>query len=176
MSMELITSPYMEPFFGSQTEKFRYMQLVDILRFIPYGCLVDHFQHEVYAHPDMTPEARLSKWRELERAYMPDLRYDMDYLERGGRWQRQTHIYERPFYYIDYTLAQVCAMQFYMRFDRKDPDAWKDYLRLCALGGSRTFLGLVREGGLKSPFVHGVMQDAVAYFQKKLAEFDDSDL
>ena len=174
MSMELITSPYMEPFFGDETEKFRYMQLVDILRFIPYGCLVDDFQHEVYANPDMTPADRLAKWRELERQYMPDLEYDMDYLERGGRWQRQSHIFERPFYYIDYTLAQVCAMQFYIRFDQKDPDAWQDYLRLCSLGGSKTFLGLVEAGGLQSPFKPGVMQEAVRYFEKKLSTFDES--
>ncbi len=176
MSMELITAPYMEPFFGEGTERFRYMQLVDILRFIPYGCLVDHFQHEVYAHPDMTPEDRLAAWRRLEREYMPDLAFDLEYLELGGRWQRQTHIYKSPFYYIDYTLAQVCAMQFYIRFDRHDPDAWADYLRLCSLGGSRTFLELVEAGGLRSPFEPGVMQDAVRYFEKKLSEFDEARL
>lgn len=181
MSMELITSSMMEPFFGAETEKFRYMQLVDILRFIPYGCLVDEFQHEVYANPDWTPAELFTKWRELERQYMPDLIYDDglmsqedSYLERGGRWQRQTHIYERPFYYIDYTLAQVCAMQFYLRFDAKDPAAWSDYLNLCKLGGSRTFLELVEAAGLKSPFEPGVMRDAVEKFRVKLAAFDDS--
>lgn len=181
MSMELITSRYIEPFFGEETEKFRYLQLVDILRFIPYGCLVDEFQHEVYSHPELTPADLFAVWRRLEREYMPDLDYDDgitspedNYLEQGGRWQRQTHIYERPFYYIDYTLAQVCAMQFYIRFDQGDPDAWQDYLKLCSLGGSRTFLGLVEAGGLQSPFCPGVMQEAVRYFQKKLAAIDDS--
>ncbi|MEA4824790.1 MAG: M3 family oligoendopeptidase [Clostridiaceae bacterium] len=181
MSMELITSPYMEPFFGAETEKFRYMQLVDILRFIPYGCLVDEFQHEVYANPELTPSDLFALWRRLEREYMPDLDFDDgitspedNYLEQGGRWQRQTHIYERPFYYIDYTLAQVCAMQFYIRFDKHDPDAWQDYLKLCSLGGSKTFLGLVEAGGLQSPFKPGVMREAVRYFQEKLLTFDDS--
>jgi len=162
MSMELITSAHMEPFFGADTDKFRYLQLVDILRFVPYGCLVDDFQHHMYAHPEMSPEERLVCWRELEREYMPGLDFDgMDYLERGGRWQRQAHIYEDPFYYIDYTLAQICAIQFYLRFRRGDERAWADYLALCRAGGSRTFLGLVELGGLKSPFKEGVLPQAM---------------
>jgi len=176
MSMELITSPYMKPFFGAETEKFQYFQLVDILRFIPYGCLVDEYQHTVYENPDLTPEQRFAAWRKLEREYLPDLDFDGEaYLEDGGRWQRQAHIYESPFYYIDYTLAQVCAMQFYLRFEKKDPSAWADYLRLCRLGGSKSFLALVREAGLSSPFEPGVMQKAVEGFREKLAGFDDAE-
>lgn len=182
MSMELITSRFMEPFFGSETEKFRYFQLVDILRFIPYGCLVDEFQHEVYANPEMTPAEVFKTWRRLEREYMPDMDYDDgimseddNYLEAGGRWQRQAHIYESPFYYIDYTLAQVCAMQFYLRFERGDVHAWGDYLNLCKLGGSKTFLELVKAGGLESPFEPGVMQNAVEGLRKKLETFNDAE-
>ena len=169
MSMELITSTYMEPFFGADTDKFRYLQLVDILRFVPYGCLVDDFQHHIYANPDMTPDERRACWRELERAYMPGLDFDgMDFLERGGRWHRQSHIYVNPFYYIDYTLAQICAVQFYLRFQRGDERAWEDYLTLCKVGGSRTFLELVKLGGLKSPFEEGVLPQAMEELRVKI--------
>ncbi len=175
MSMELLTARFMEPFFGPDTEKFRYMQLVDILRFIPYGCLVDEFQHAVYENPDLGPAGRFAAWRELERQYLPDLDYDgLDYLEQGGRWQRQSHIYVRPFYYIDYTLAQICAIQFYLRFEKNDPDAWRDYVNLCRAGGKFTFLKLVELAGLASPFVPGVLPEAVAALREKLEAVDDS--
>ncbi len=173
MSMELITSRYMEPFFGADADKFRYLQLVDILRFVPYGCLVDDFQHHMYAHPEMTPAERLACWRALEREYMPGLTFDgMDYLERGGRWQRQAHIYEDPFYYIDYTLAQICAIQYYLRFRSGDENAWRDYLAICRAGGSRTFLGLVELGGLKSPFKEGVLPQAVKELKEIVEGFE----
>ncbi|MDR1821431.1 MAG: M3 family oligoendopeptidase [Oscillospiraceae bacterium] len=177
MSMELITRPWMESFFGADAEKFLYLQLEEILNFLPYGVLVDHFQHFVYHQPSASPDERANEWRRLEREYMPWLDYDGDeYLERGRRWQRQAHIYQRPFYYIDYTLAQVCAMQFFLRFNAGDENAWSDYLKLCRLGGSETFVSLVGAAGLKSPFVPGVLQDAAARVKAILDQTDDSRL
>jgi len=175
MSMELITRPWMQNFFGSDTEKFMYMQLEDIICFIPYGCLVDEYQQTVYENPDMTPQQRNDVWLSLERQYQPHMRYDgMEYLELGGRWQRQSHIYGRPFYYIDYTLAQVCAIQFFMRFEKHDPKAWEDYLNLCKAGGKETFLKLVGLAHLKSPFEKGVLGDAVDALWSALDQIDDS--
>ncbi|MDR0812482.1 MAG: M3 family oligoendopeptidase [Oscillospiraceae bacterium] len=177
MSMELITRPWMKSFFGADAEKFLYLQLDDILNFLPYGVLVDDFQHFVYHNPAATADERAAEWRRLEREYMPWLDYDGDeYLDGGRRWQRQSHIYQRPFYYIDYTLAQVCAMQFFLRFNAGDENAWSDYLKLCRLGGSETFVSLVGAAGLKSPFVPGVLQDAAKRIKAILEQTDDSAL
>ena len=174
MSMELITRPWMEAFFGDETEKFLYQQLEDILYFIPYGCLVDDFQHHVYRNPNETPEERAAAWRSLERQYIPSIEYgDDDYLEGGRRWQRQGHIYQVPFYYIDYTLAQNCAVQFFLRFSKGDSSAWTDYLRLCKVGGSKTFVELVKLGGLNSPFKEGVLADVVSQLKAILDKTDD---
>ena len=162
MSMEFITWPWMERFFGDQAEKFRYMHMVNAVLFLPYGACVDHFQHWVYSNPDATPAERKERWSDLEKLYLPHRDYDdMSFPKSGGVWQGQLHIYQCPFYYIDYTLAQVCAMQFWIKFDQDHDAAWKDYYRLCKAGGSRPFSELVELAGLTSPFEEGTLKNVV---------------
>ena len=163
MSMEFFTWPWMELFFGEQTEKYRLAHLGGAVRFLPYGVAVDEFQHQIYGNPDLSPAERRSAWREIERKYLPQRDYaGNEYLESGGFWHKQNHIFAAPFYYIDYCLAQVCAFQFWRR-DREDhAAAWSDYLRLCRAGGSGSFLELVRLADLESPFDPGTIARAVA--------------
>jgi M3 family oligoendopeptidase len=121
---------------------------------------VDHFQHWVYENPEATPQKRKDKWKELEGMYRPGQDYDgLPFPESGALWQQQLHIYQMPFYYIDYTLAQTCAFQFWMRFNNDDENAWNDYLTLCQAGGSKPFSELVDSAGLKSPFKSGTLKD-----------------
>jgi M3 family oligoendopeptidase len=159
MSMEFITWPWMDRFFGPEADKYRFMHLSDALLFIPYGALVDEFQHAVYENPGLSPAERFATWRELERKYLPYRDFAGNtYLEEGGFWQCQRHIYESPFYYIDYTLAQVLAIQYWEKFQENRVSAWPDYLKLCKAGGSAAFLELVKIGGLESPFDPGIME------------------
>jgi M3 family oligoendopeptidase len=175
MSMEFITWPWMDRFFGPVADTYRYMHLSDALLFIPYGALVDEFQHVVYENPGFSPAERFKVWRELERKYLPYRDFSGNaYLEEGGFWQCQRHIYESPFYYIDYTLAQVCAFQFWRKFKENRDSAWSDYIRLCKAGGSTTFLELVKIGGLESPFEAGVLERAVKPAQEWLSGIDSS--
>lgn len=163
MSMEFFTYPWMKDFFEEDTDKYLYNHLAGATKFIPYGVLVDHFQHEVYAHPEMTPDERMATWRRLEKEYLPHKDYeDIDFLERGGWWMRQLHIFMHPFYYIDYTLAQACALQFWNRLQKKDPKAFEDYLHLCELGGTKPFRSLVKEAGLIVPFDDGCLTEIAA--------------
>jgi M3 family oligoendopeptidase len=163
MSMEFMTWPYMEKFFGDKADKYRYHHLTEALLFIPYGTLVDEFQHEIYANPDLTPAERRAKWRSLERVYLPHRDYEDDsFLESGGYWFRQGHIFTDPFYYIDYTLAQVCAFQFHMANQKHHESAWERYLKLCQLGGSQSFLSLVKSSELDNPFEEGTIKKIVA--------------
>lgn len=154
MSMEFFAWPWMELFFDDQTDKYKYSHLGGAITFLPYGVLVDHFQHEVYEHPTWTPAERKQRWRELEQMYLPWKDYaGNDFYERGGFWFKQGHIFSSPFYYIDYTLAQMCALQFWQRNHiEQDASAWSDYLELCQVGGTKSFLELVELGHLKSPF------------------------
>lgn len=162
MSMEFFTWPWMELFFKDQTTKYRFTHLSEALLFIPYGVTVDEFQHFVYAHPEAGPEERKAAWREIEKKYLPHRKYeDNGYLERGGYWHQQGHIFSDPFYYIDYTLAQICAFQFWKKSRADRPQAWTDYLRLCQAGGSKSFLELVKLADLVSPFEDGCIAAVV---------------
>lgn len=158
MSLEFLTWPYMELFFGDDASRFRKIHLGESLAFLPYGVAVDHFQHLVYERPDATPAERHAMWREVEALYLPDNDYgDLPRLPQGGLWQRQLHIYTSPFYYIDYTLAQICALQFWLRAEEDRPSALRDYHALCERGGSASFPELVASAGLESPFEAGVL-------------------
>ncbi|MER2261548.1 MAG: M3 family oligoendopeptidase [Psychrobacillus sp.] len=177
MSMEFFTWPWMELFFKDQTEKYKFAHLSSGLLFLPYGVAVDEFQHVVYENPEMTPAERKAAWRKIEQTYLPHRDYDGNsYYEAGGFWQRQGHIYASPFYYIDYTLAQICAFQFWKR-SREDRDsAWKDYLHLCKLGGSMSFTKLVKEANLISPFEEGCIESVIGTIEDYLNSVDDASL
>ena len=153
MSMEFFAWDWAEGFFGKDTDKFKYSHLASALTFIPYGTMVDRFQHEMYAHPEYTPQRRHEVWRELLGRFMPWMKLGVTpFYGEGKGWQRQTHIYERPFYYIDYCLAQTAALSFWalMREDRED--AWNRYLALIDKSGTLDFNGLVSAAGLETPF------------------------
>ncbi len=118
---------------------------------------------------------RRAKWRELEKLYLPTVSYsDNAYLASGGFWQKQSHIYEVPFYYIDYTLAQICAYQFYMKDLKNHASAWEDYVALCGAGGTRSFLDLLSLGNLKSPFEDGTVREIMEVMKDKLNDIDDT--
>jgi M3 family oligoendopeptidase len=160
MSLEFLTWPHMDKFFGEGADRFRKIHLAQSLLFIPYGVAVDHFQHLVYANPDATPAERHGMWREMERTYLPWRDYgDLPHLPLGGFWQFQRHIYLSPFYYIDYTLAQTCALQFWARATQDYPRAIADYLALCRRGGEAPFQELARSAGLVSPFAANSLRD-----------------
>ncbi len=162
MSMEFFAYPWMENFFGEGADDYRRDHLETAIKFLPYITAVDEFQHRVYEQPGLGVAGRMGLWREMEMKYLPHRDYDGNaLLERGGLWLRQSHIFQMPFYYIDYALAQVCALQLYRRDQVSHRDAWGDYLRLCKAGGSGSFLELVKLGNLRSPFQAGVVREAV---------------
>ncbi len=177
MSMEFITWPWMNLFFEELELKYKFDHLSGGLLFIPYGVSVDEFQHFVYENPTATPEQRKAKWREIEKKYLPSVNYDgNDFLERGGFWFKQGHIFSSPFYYIDYTLAQVCAYQYWVKFNEDRKAAWEDYLRLCKAGGSKPFLELVKIGNIKNPFEPGIMESIIPPIKDWLNKVDDTKL
>jgi M3 family oligoendopeptidase len=163
MGLEFLSYPGIGKLVGeAAADRFRRMHLIGALAFLPYGVCVDHFQHEVYARPDASPAERHAMWARLERIYMPWTDYgDLGFLLKGGRWQAKPHIYGSPFYYIDYTLAQCCAMQFWVKSRRDYRAAMEAYVALCARGGSAPFQDLVRSAGLVSPFAEGALADVV---------------
>lgn len=177
MSMEFFAWPWIDSFFLEDTDKYKYSHLSGALTFLPYGVAVDEFQHLVYAHPEWTPAERKAAWRETERKYLPNRVYDdMPFLERGGFWHQQQHIFKSPFYYIDYTLAQICALQYWQRMNEDRSAAWDSYLALCRAGGSEPFTALVRLAGLRSPFQDGCVSSVVGDIRAWLDRIDDKTL
>lgn len=173
MSMEFIAYPWMNNFFKEDTEKYYYLHLVGALSFLPYGCLIDHFQHGVYQNPAWTPSERKAYYHHLETIYLSDLDYqDAGFLEKGTYWFRQGHVFEMPFYYIDYCLAQICALQFFNRILNKDPNYWQDYLLLCKNGGTLTFLENLKASGLDSPFEEGCIKKITDNMLKEIAKYN----
>lgn len=177
MSMEFLAWPWMNLFFEEDADKYRFNHLSDSLQFIPYGVSVDEFQHFVYSNPEATPAERKQAWRDIEKKYLPHRNYEGNtYLEQGGFWHKQGHIFASPFYYIDYTLAQLCAFQFWKRSNEDFKSAWSDYLELCQAGGSKSFIKLVELAGLTSPFEDGCISSVIGDIEGWLNSINDKEL
>ncbi len=169
MSMEQFSYPYAEWFFGEQADKFRFAHLQDAITFVPFGVAVDEFQHICYAHPELTPKERTYEWHKLEEKYMPWRTYDNDeFMERGGYWYHKLHIYLYPFYYINYTLTTMGAMEFAGKNREDHEAAWADYKKLCSCGGSMSYKETLRYANLAVPFEEGSVAKAVAQAKETL--------
>ena len=178
MSMEFFAWPWAEGFFGKDTKKFYYSHLAGAITFIPYGTMVDHFQHVVYEKPEMTPAERHAVWKELLGIYMPWVRLDGDipFYSEGEGWQRQHHIYSSPFYYIDYCLAQTVALRFWAMIQNNLEDAWKHYMAYTEQGGSRVFTELLETAGLETPFDEACLRSVCEEANRWLSEVDLGDI
>lgn len=174
MSMEFFAWPWAELFFGDRTRKFKYGHLAGALTFIPYGTMVDHFQHEIYAHPDWTPRERHACWKHLLGIYLPWQKLDgeIPVYGEGKGWQRQMHIYACPFYYIDYCLAQTVALQFWAKMQEDFDGAWNTYLAYTEQGGSDVFTALLKNAGLQSPFDESCLRSVCQKARDWLFGFD----
>ena len=175
MSMEQFTYGYAERFFGDDADKYRFAHLQEALTFVPFGVAVDEFQHICYEHPELTPKERTYEWHKLEEKYMPWRTYDNDeFMERGGYWYHKLHIYLYPFYYINYTLTTMGAMEFKKKYAEDPEKAWKDYLALTDVGGSRSYLDILKCANLSVPFEEGAVERATGYamdiLEKEMAQ------
>lgn len=169
MTMEHFTYPWMDKFFGENTEKFLYAHLAQALMTIPYLVCVDEYQHRVFENVNMTAKERRAVWHEIEQTYMPWRDYDgNEFLSEGGFWMQKQHIFLYPFYYIDYALAQICAFQFYVKNKKDHESTWKDYLALCAAGGSMGYRDLLKLANLNCPFDEGTVESALKDVFKEL--------
>ena len=156
MAMEFLTAPWHHLLFGKDTDKYALLHAEDSFVFLAYGCEVDEFQHIMYQNPNLTPDERNAEWLKLEKKYRPWIDFDnLPFYGRGAGWQRQLHIYECPFYYIDYCLSTMAALQFFLLSLTDHKDAWARYLRLVRRAGTASYTELLETAGLKVPFEEG---------------------
>lgn len=173
MSMEFITYPWMDTFFKEDSDKYKFAHLTSAIKFLPYGVVVDEFQHVVYDNPNMTSDERKKVWRDLEKKYLPHRDYeDNEILERGCWFFKQGHIFKDPFYYIDYVLAQICAFQFLKKMEEDRTSGWEDYLRICKVGGTQSFLQIVKTGNLISPFDDKCIEYIIKNLETNIEKFE----
>ena len=169
MSMEQFAYPYAEKFFGDKADKFRFQHLQEAITFVPFGVAVDEYQHIVYAHPELTPKERTAEWKKLEAKYMPWRDYDgMEFFGRGGWWYHKIHIFLYPFYYINYTLTTMGAMEFKKKMHEDKTSAWNDYMNLCKVGGSKSYLETLAYANLSDPFKPGSVKKAISFAKEIL--------
>ena len=173
MSMEFFAWPWAEGFFGDDARKFRYSHLMGALTFIPYGTMVDHFQHVIYEYPEFGPEERHYVWQELLGIYMPWMRPgEIPFYGEGKGWQRQSHIYTSPFYYIDYCLAQTVSLDFWARIQEDPKAAFDTYMKYTSMGGTKVFTELLEAAGLGNPFDEDTLRRVCEAADKYLADYD----
>ena len=173
MAMEFLTAPWHHLLFGKDTEKYALLHAEDSFVFLAYGCAVDEFQHIMYQNPDLTPDQRNAEWLKLEKKYRPWIDFDnLPFYGRGAGWQRQLHIYECPFYYIDYCLAQTVSLEFWAMIQKDLGNAWKHYMAYTEQGGSRTFTELLKNAGLESPFEENCLRTVCAAAEEWLDSYD----
>ena len=175
MSMEFITYPWMDVFFKEDTNKYKFAHLCSAIKFLPYGVVVDEFQHIIYSNPNMSKDERKKVWRDLEKKYLPHRDYENNkILEKGCWYFKQGHIFKDPFYYIDYVLAQICAFQFLKKMDEDKDKGWEDYLRICKVGGTQSFLEIVKTGNLVSPFKDKCIESIIPNLEDNIIKFENN--
>ena len=171
MSMECLCWKFMDKFFGDRTKDYKFKHLFDNISFLTYGIIVDAFQHIVYENPDLTPAERNAEWKKLEQTFRPYMNADgMTYFEKGTRWQYQMHIYESPFYYIDYCLAQSNALQFLFKSLENYQEAFDAYFKFTSYGGTKYFTDMLEEVGINSPFKAGALKEVAVKAERLLEE------
>lgn len=171
MSMEFFAWKYMDKFFGEKADDYKYKHLFSALAFIPYGIIVDYFQEIVYENPEMTPEERKAVWRDLEKKFRPWMNADgIEYLEEGTRWQYQNHIFQSPFYYIDYCIAQTIAFEFLKLSLENYDNALQTYIAHAKRTGNYGITDLTKLAGLKSPFEKGALSEVASFCEVLLSK------
>ena len=167
MAMELFAYPYMERFFGADTDKYRYAHFIDAFRSIPYLVSVDEFQHRVFAEPGSGPSDWRRFWKETEQKYMPWRSYDgNEFLESGGFWMQKQHVFLYQFYYVDYALAQIDAFALY-RKQLAGEDAWGSYLKLCGMGGKYGYFETLERAGIPMPLDEDTVKETAEFAEKQ---------
>ncbi|MBR4461996.1 MAG: M3 family oligoendopeptidase [Erysipelotrichaceae bacterium] len=176
MSMEFFTEPWYPLFYPKgEGSRYVYEHLAESLANITYLVSVDEFQHKVFENDQPSAQELRKIWKNIEEKFMPWRSYgDNDFLNNGGFWMQKQHIFMYPFYYVDYALAMICALQFYLRMRKDRESAWNDYMKLCSLGGSLGYFDLLKEADLKNPFEEETIKEVANGVTEILKEMEQT--
>lgn len=168
--MEFLSLPHLGLFMEPQhAKKFAIGRWRQSVSMICYICVVDEFQHWVYKNPRATARQRDQAWTKISRRYLPEADYGGYQKYLSNRWYFQQHIFSSPLYYIDYALAETCAIQLAKIDEQDHQKAMAIYLKLCKMGGTKSFVETVEAGGLRSPFEAGLLAELAGFLEQKSA-------
>ena len=171
MSMELFTMEHWQSFFDNEADlnRAKEHQLERTITIFPWIAIIDKFQHWVYENPEHSIEERTTEWNKITKEFSTN---SIDYTGldefRSISWQRQLHLFEVPFYYIEYGIAQLGAIGMWMQYQKNPTEALENYMNALALGGTKTLPELYKTAGLEFNF-------SPAYV-KKLMDFTNLEL
>ncbi|MBK9120383.1 MAG: M3 family oligoendopeptidase [Phycisphaerales bacterium] len=161
MSMELLTIPYWEAFYGAETGRAVQQQFEKIIGFFPYMACIDGFQHYVYTHVEAGIEAWKDHWQQLTRRFMPEVDYaGLEAHDRIG-WQKKLHVFQVPFYYVEYGIAQLGALQVWKNSLKDAAQAVAEYRAGLALGASRPLPELFQAAGARFDFSESTLRPLI---------------
>ena len=169
MSMELLSYPYLDEFYSEEeANRAKRTHLEALARMLPWIATIDAFQHWIYTHPDHTREQRTEKWLELDARFGSKTSWEGIDQFRGSMWQRQLHLFEVPFYYIEYGIAQLGALQLWTQARRNEKAALENYRKALTLGGAKPLPTLFQTAGLNFDFSKNTMQGLMDEVAKEL--------
>ena len=173
MSMELLGNEHLEVFYSSdEARRARRDHLEGVVAVFPWIATVDAFQHWIYSHPSHTRDDRKSAWLELMERFGGDVDWSGWEESRGHLWHRQLHIFLHPFYYIEYGIAQLGALQVWANSRRNPSQALRDYRTALSLGGSRPLPELFKSAGCSFDFSQKAVQPLLRFVESELAKLD----
>jgi oligoendopeptidase F len=179
MSMELLASPYISAVYGgfyteSEAARARIEHLESVVLFLPYMAVVDAFQHWVYTNPDLAsdPANCDAAWGDLWDRFMPQIDYSGLEEERVSGWHRKLHIFHIPFYYIEYGMAEVGALQVWRNSLIDQEGAVASYRKALSQGGTRPLPELFEIAGVEFRFDADMLSDLMALVEKNIEELE----
>ena len=173
MAMELLGNQHLEEFYApAEANRARKTHLEGIIAFFPWMATVDAFQHWIYSHPGHRRAERTAAWLALMDRFGGDVDWTGHESARANFWHRQLHIFLHPFYYVEYGIAQLGALQVWANSHRDPVKALRDYKAGLALGGSRPLPELFAAAGCRFDFSAETVRPLVALTRSELAKFD----
>ncbi|MBX2915062.1 MAG: M3 family oligoendopeptidase [Cyclobacteriaceae bacterium] len=172
MSMELISMKHWDIFFTDEAElkRAKREQLEDIIETLPWVATIDQFQHWIYENPNHTPEVRKQKWNEVFARFADTVtNWNGQEIARDYLWQKQLHLYEVPFYYIEYGMAQLGAIALWRNYKRNNQKGLQDYMNALKLGNLNTIPEIYAAAGIKFDFSRAYIKELMDFVKQELA-------
>jgi oligoendopeptidase F len=170
MSMEMLGSEHFDVFYNdADAARARRMMIEGVIRFFPWMATIDVFQHWLYTHPGHSRTQRTDQWLSILDRFGGDVDWTGYDAIRQSSWQRQLHLYHNPFYYVEYGIAQLGALQLWLKA-RQDPNrALSNYRAALQLGGTRPLPDLFSTAGIRFDFSQKMLGPLMTAMSEELA-------